>query len=118
MSINYAGLQMSSSTSSLKILLQGKGSGIIPANDGTGVVTYTQIVIPHGYANDNLIWQVGVQDSALGSYQILPFGSHDNTRLYIAYLDSTNLYIEGIENEPFSSIPNINFNYYYRIFIP
>ncbi len=112
--IDFTKILISSQSSSLKLWREGSGSGIVPARTGVDF-KYTQITIPHDYGNDNLLFQVGIYNQTGDVYYTPLFAS--GGFYTIAYVDSTNLYIEvgdaSVVNEP-----AINFRYTYRILIP
>lgn len=110
-------LQMSSLASSQKVLLQGSGSFVVPALGGAGNL-FASAVIPHGYGDDNLIFQVATDSAAINGIN-LPWDSGDGRVAQYAQLDATNLEIFFLSSDASGfGAPSYTVNYAYRILIP
>lgn len=120
MSIDFTKIQMLSSLSSNKVLMQGTGSFVVPALPGAGEVSATQ-TIAHNYGSDNLLFQVRCTTDITGtsgdSIFLLPWSSNDNSTIIYYFWDSTNLYITR-NNNSFVSFPATTVSYSYRILVP
>lgn len=108
-------IQMSSLTSSMKLLDSGSGTATVPAVAG-GDSGSVVITIAHGHTSDELIWEAGIINS-LGQVFFTPFAPGAGSFFFVSYLDSTNLYIEAIRS-PAVDTPAEQITYSYRIFIP
>ena len=121
MSTDFTKIQLTSSASSLKILLQGTGTFTIPNLPGIGDV-FGVATIPHGYTNDNLLFQASAYSNSAGAVinpVVLPWSSSDNRVVLYTRLDSTNLYIYGIHSSSgVGGYATALVNYSYRILIP
>lgn len=113
--VNSLALQMSSATASLKLLAQGSGTFSVPSTSTN--VTRTSVVF-HGYGNDNLIWQVGINSPELGINIITPWASSDGQTILVSTLDSNNLTVTGKAQTAGTPTLAYTVNYYYRILIP
>jgi hypothetical protein len=115
--INYTKIQLVSSASSNKVVKQGSGNFFLPALGGAGEITATA-TIPHGFAGDNLLFQVtangGPQDGT-----VLPWESNDGRVILYASVDSTNLYVTGISSDASGfGAPAYAIIFYYRVLVP
>ncbi len=98
--------------SALKLYLEDICTIDTPSSFG-----YTgSFVIPHGYPNDELIWQVNVQQG-LNRYT-LPIFSNDGRLQIYSRLDSTNLTIYVTVSSSGTPFPASTWNFRYRILIP
>lgn len=121
MAVNFDKIQLSSSASSNKVLLQDVGNFTVPALPGAGE-TFGIATIPHAYGNDGLIAQVTVFGSTVGNLidrTTAPWQSNDGRKTVYASVDSSNLYIACISSDS-SGLGNPSFvvQYTYRLLIP
>lgn len=117
MSVDYSKLKLATSRSALKLLLEGSGSGTIPAT-GAPSVEHARITIPHGHTDDKLIFRVLITVPGFAppynEYFVIPWVA--SGVFATASIDTTNLYIE-IAQSGFG-LSSQGFNYYYRILVP
>jgi hypothetical protein len=117
MSVDYTKIQTLSAVSSNKIVLQGSGTFTVPALAGAGE-TFGVATIPHGFASDNLLYQVTTNSRAV-TQAVLPWAPGDNRQIQYATIDSTNLYIYFISTDSSGfGEPAFTVNYVYRILAP
>ena len=119
MSLPLNNILLSSTNSSLKVLKQGSGTINFGALGSSGGTVWQTVTIPHGYPNDNLLWQVAFNETD-GSYQnamITPYQANDGSLNAFATLDGVNLYI-NLGWQTFSALNATSFQYIYRILIP
>lgn len=115
---NFQNLQMTSTTSSLKVLAEGTGSLSLPST--VSKVTITNNIF-HGYGSDDLIWQVdGTLSFGSTTYGgiVTPWETSDGQYTFVATLDSENLYISGIAQTAGSATVAATITYAYRILVP
>lgn len=118
MSVDYTKLQLLSSSSSNKVLLQGSGTFTIAALGGIGAAL-GQATIPHGFTSDRLLWQVATFTNVTAEYVILPWESNDTRLNQFTNLDDTNLYIFGVSSDSSGlGAPAYTISYYYRLLVP
>lgn len=119
MTVDYSKLQMSTLASSNKVLLQGSGTIAVPNLPGTGQQAVIA-TIPHGYLNDQLLFQVSATISLTGTnWTTLPYMSNDGRLIMWAYVDSTTLNIVINHNDSSGAgFPSSTVNYQYRVLIP
>jgi hypothetical protein len=117
MSLNPLDIQMSSTTASLKILLKGSGSFVVPSSSGS--VVSTTATIAHNFGSSNLLWQVGFSISTFSlSGLMTPWSSGDGQATVVSTVDDTNLYITGFAQTAGSPTSAYTVDYYYRILVP
>ena len=117
MSINYADIVMSSSSSSNKVLLEGSGTMTVAGLSGQGE-THTIATIAHNYGSDNLLFQVSTNGGPTNGV-MLPWESNDGRSIQWASVDATNLYITVNSNNSGSgTVPSYIIDYFYRILVP
>jgi hypothetical protein len=113
--MDFTKVQVSTDSSSLKILAQGSDTLSVPAvaagSTATGVVT-----VPHGYGSDELIFQVAVSGEGIDT--LIPWQSNDGIILLWATMDSTNLKVYSRTGAFAGSQPARRYTVYYRILIP
>lgn len=109
-------LLFSTSSVSTKIILEGTGSGTIPAS-GAGSSNSTTINIPHGHSDDDIFVEVAIYEGLSGNSYLLPAASSNLSVVYNASHDSTNLTIKGYQGAVVAR-PALNFDYAYRVFLP
>ncbi len=115
--IDFSKLELSSSSSSNKILLQDSGSFNVPALPGAGN-TFGSVTIPHSYKSDNLIFQVTTTGGTTDGVT-LPWSSNDGRMFQYASVDSNNLYIYTISADASGlGAPGYTINYTYRVLVP
>lgn len=112
--MNFSGLQMDANTSSLKVFKEGDGSMSTPSGLGQSDTE----VIPHGYASDELVWQVTVRDTSLNRTYIAPFQSPSGNLKISASLNSTNLTIVVETSGSGTPFPATTWAYNYKLLIP
>lgn len=118
--IDYTKIQMLSSTSSNKLLMEDSGTFTVPVLPGAGDVSGTAI-IPHNFGSDNLIMQVQTTTDVAGTtdFTVLPWESNDGRLIIYASVDSTNLYITRINSDSSGfGFPATTVNYTYRLLVP
>lgn len=112
-------VQMSSETSSLKILAEDSGSLSVPSTSSSTSVTNTVV---HNFGSDELLWQVGftIVFSGGGTTTGLmtPWISSDGQTTVVSTVDSNNLYITGKAQTAGSPTLAYTINYAYRILVP
>lgn len=113
---NFNVVQMSSDSISLKIQKEGTASFTVPALAAPGNSSATA-TIPHGYSSNQLLFQVGANGASVDGV-VLPWTSNDGRVTLYAYLDSTNLYIVGVNNIAAGTAPARNITAGYKILIP
>lgn len=115
---NFSLLELSSNASSNKMYKQGSGAFNVPALPGSGSVT-AFATVPHGFASDNLLYQVATNSSVSPGNVILPWAPGDNRVIQYASLDATNLYVYCTSTDS-SGLGATAFtvNYTYRILVP
>lgn len=118
--MNITNIQMSSMTTSLKILSEGTGTLIVPSTATSTSVTNT---IFHNYGGANLLWQVQFNLTFTGGGSPLPglmtpYSSADGQTVVVATIDSNNLYITGKAQT--AGTPTLPYQaaYFYRILVP
>lgn len=107
---------LSSDSSSMKVLLQGTGTLTVPG----GTSNTATATIPHGYGDNNLLWQVVVTEtdgSATNNF-VTPYLTNDSQVKGVSTLDSTNLYITISTSSGGTPWPVTTWNYTYRILVP
>lgn len=111
--------QMSSLTTSLKVVAEGSDSLIVPP---TSTSTSVSNVISHGFQSDQLLWQVGftITFSGGGSTAglITPWQSGDGQTTVVATIDSQLLTITGSSQTVGSPTLEYTLDYSYRILAP
>lgn len=121
MTLNLTNVSFNSNKSSNKVLLQGAGNFTIPLLPGAGE-NFGSIAIPHGFASDNLLFQVSIVCNTIGALippHILPWNSNDNRISIYGFIDSTNLTIVGVHNDSGGGGDPLRvIQYFYRILIP
>jgi hypothetical protein len=118
--VNIQNIQMSSITSSNKVLLEGSGSYTVPNLPGAGD-TSGSVTIAHNYGSDNLMVQVQATTDTAGTsgWAMLPWSSGDGRLIQYWSLDANNLYITTNHNDSSGfGYPASTVNYFYRILIP
>lgn len=118
MSADVTKVQMGSKTSSLKILIQGSGSFVVPS---TATSTNVVATIPHNFEDDNLIWQVGFSiDFGLGAVvnNFTPYGTGDGRIQVTSTVDNINLYVTGYSSTAALPTDPFTISYYYRVLVP
>lgn len=119
MSLDITNLLISSGNSSLKVLKEDTGTISFGAIGSLGGSVWQTVTVPHGYPNDNLLWQVAFRETD-GNYHnamVTPFEAGDGSLNAFATLDGVNLYI-NLGWQVNSSLPATSFEYVYRILIP
>lgn len=118
--MNYRNLVMSSKTISLKTIQEEKSTGVIPAtpfNGGLGGAASANLVIPHNQGDDHLVFRVMVRvpgSPIFSDWFVAPLTIFD---FWVRpSIDSERLYIELTQAGV--SLPALNFEYAYRIFVP
>lgn len=117
-SINPLLIQMSSLTSSLKILIEG--SGILTVNTAGTSATVTN-PIPHNFGSDELLWQVGFSINYSGTLQqgyMTPYITGDGQVSVTATVDNTNLYVTTAFQTAGTPGADYTISYYYRVLVP
>ena len=121
MTVDNTKLQLYSNQSSQKVLIEGSGTFTIPAAGAFGEAT-AYASIAHGFTSDNLLYQVSIVGTTAGVLVdpvILPWESNDGTVILYASIDSTNLYITGIDSDTGGGgVPARPITYYYRVLVP
>jgi hypothetical protein len=117
MSTDFTKIQMSSSASSNKVLIQGTNNFSVAALAGAGE-TFGVGSVAHNFGSDNLLYQVsttgGPTDGA-----VLPWSSNDGRIMMYARVDTINLYVFCISSDSSGfGAPGFNIVYYYRVLIP
>lgn len=119
--IDYTKLQLFSAASSNKVWLEDSDSFAVGAVVGIGE-TFAVAAIPHGFGSDNLLTQVAINSTTIGSVideTVLPWSSNDNRLIAYTRIDSTNLYIFVISSDSSGlGAPAFTVNYSYRILVP
>lgn len=116
MVVDLTKLQMSSKTSSQKVIEEGAGSFSVTGLGGAGFVASTA-TIPHSSGTDNLIIEVTSNTSYSGG-TVLPWQSNDGRMTQYAMVDVSNLYIQCVLASSGAAIPGFTLNYTYRIIAP
>jgi len=119
--IDYAKLQLLSSASSNKVLIEGNTSFSVPPLPGSGE-TFGSITIPHNFGSDNLLYQVAVNSTTPGMLideTVVPWSSNDNRIAAYARVDNTNLQVFAISNDSSGfGNPAFTVNVSYRVLVP
>jgi hypothetical protein len=117
MSTDFSKIQMLSSASSNKVLLEG--SGTLSVNSlGTSGETHTTATIAHNFGSDNLLFQVSTNGGPTDGV-MLPWESSDSRIIQYASIDDTNLYITVNSNDSSGyGAGAFTITYYYRVLIP
>lgn len=116
---DYTKIQMTSEASANKVLLSDKGTLNIPLLPGVGANS-GNLIIPHGYGSDNLLFQVSVNDPATtNGLTRLPWTTGDGRITIYANIDAQNLYIFGFHSDAGGGgDPARSLTVYYRVLIP
>lgn len=118
MSVDYSKIQLLSSASSNKILLQGSGTFNVPALSGAGEI-FAGPTIPHGFGSSDLIYQVSTISGATTDRVVLPWGSNDGRITQFAAIEVANLVIYFISSDSSGlGAPAYSVSYVYRILVP
>lgn len=114
-------VQMSSETTSLKILVEGNGSLTVPSASFGSPKSTTNTII-HNFGSTRLLWQVGFTIAFSGGGTtpgiITPWGSADGQTVVVSTIDSKNLYITGQAQTVGSDTLPYTVTYSYRILVP
>lgn len=115
--IDYSKIQMISSASSNKVLLEGTGAFTLAALPGAGETT-TTATVTHSYGRDDLLFQVSTNGAPTNGV-MLPWQSNDGRITLYAKIDAFALYITGISSDSSGfGAPGYTISYFYRILIP
>lgn len=116
MTVDIAKLQMSSNTSSQKIIAEGSGNFTVTGLAGAGLAL-SSATIPHPAGTDDLIIEVTSNTSYSGG-TVIPWQSNDGRITQYAAIDSSNLYIYCVLSSAGDGIPGFTLSYTYRIIVP
>lgn len=120
MSVDFTKIQLSSTASSNKVLIEGSGSFSVAALAGAGE-TFGSATVAHNFGSDNLLYQVTANSTTVGALideTTLPWSSSDNRVIMYARIDSTNLYVFCIDSSSGGANPARTINFFYRVLIP
>lgn len=117
--MNLENVQLSTNTSSQKVVQQGSGQFVTPELPGAGV-TYGVATIPHPYGSNELIAEVQASTDASGTNATtLPWASPDGRITEYVTVDSTDMKIYCIvEDISGFGAPARTVTYTYRLIAP